>query len=391
MNTIVLDNFYNELILAEKCASEIVDIDEFRLMVEADTEEVQNQLVRNEDLTGSAVDHLKKAVSELAKMISNLISSIGNTISNLLSSKKKANFSQLNAACKSNPELAKKKITVFDSKRATKELNALSERVNKASTMDGVEYSEDPDQILADLEKYITGIGSGFTIAVTAEMMERYASSSIEAAKDIEYKLQNDQKLVAQLEAGIGVKETKKFKKRIHGFTKRITLQRKLAEARGKTAKNMGEGVADVINEMESLVKSGMALKSKDAPFSDPRMSKGMKAIQTGKYLAQNKKEVKDVASNAMKNASLLKKLNGNENIHGVLVKGKEYIDNTNKAARAEVKAQDKAARYAKRHNKYYDQSAAQSISGTVSDVKDNVKNVVKDKIPSKRTLRKPK
>lgn len=290
-----LDNmcgFYIEQ--AEEYLSMITPINAYKEIFEAYTPDTKMKVEQNAKARTGVAGTLKKALDYIKNMIHHVISTIKNFFNkSKLDEEQRAAYEKFKAACEKNPELKNKKIYVEDFTKMNAEYQAILKEAEAADRALAEGRAMDTDKLLARISSFCKNIGSGAGVAVTADAALKIAGSSREAAAMMYNTMQSNEKVYNTLVNALGAKETERLGKQLESLTKRVSVQRGIMRMKGTYCKSL-EGVVkktyDNIANITSVVSD----------FKDGKNIRG--GVKAAKA--------------AVKNSDLIRKMNGNEDIH---------------------------------------------------------------------------
>ena len=359
---------------AERYLDMIVDIDPYQEIFETYNPDVQLKVEQNEKAKTGVAGSLKKAIEAIKRMCRNLIDSIKDFFArrNLDATEKKA-YEDFKAACKKNPELKDKKVSVKDFRKFNEEYNKILEEAKKADQALAENRVCDTEAVFGRIADFTKGVASAAAVSVGCDAALNIASSSREIAQDIYASLQYDQNLYNKIENAIGKKEAKRFENQMKSLGKRLSLQRAIMKMKGTYSKSVDQALDKTFTNVKELISGtvGTVGAVKDSNY-DPNINVTGNAIQragnTAKVVGSVLKngEVGTVGKAALK-TDIPRRLLGNKEIKAGIKEISATSKKSTKEARSAYKMQKRdqrrRERYA-RHWKTHDQSKLDAILG---------------------------
>lgn len=302
---ITLDDCLFHLFSAQESLKDYTEIDVYQSIFEAEDPKVKEQIERNSRASKSAIDHVKSALDYLIELANKLIDGFKNFLSNLTMSKEeRISYDEFKAACKKDPTLKNKKVTVMDYRKMRKEYEALLKEVEEADKALAANKEYPLDKLLKKIEDFGTGAGKGILTSVTAEVAVRIAQSSQDFASLMNTAIQHDKTLLESMRQNIGKSQTKKFENEIKSYSKRATLKRKWLAKHNQLATSVEGAVRDTFSNkgLGGIVKRSLGNKeinsaAKEVGFD--AMQGGIQAVKHGfSVRSTEKREQKDDARN---------------------------------------------------------------------------------------------
>lgn len=323
--TAVMDESLYYLMLAQEALDEYIEIDTYAAIFEAESPNVKEQDAKNEAVANKTTSYLQKAIDAIISLGKSIIKAISNFLANLtMSSEERKEYEDFKKACKEDPSLKNKKVTVTDFRKMREEYEKLKIEVKEAEKALAAEKDFPLESLLNKIKGFASNAGKGVAVSVTAEAAVRLASSSKEMAQLLKSYVTSDTELMEGMKKTLGKHQTNKFKREINSLGKRISLKRAMMKLNGELATSLEGAVKDTFSK------------------------KGIFSILTR---ASGNKEVRTAVGTV-----------GADTIVGAVKGGKMAYDNT----RAEKKALKYADKVIKNQTSgdFSDQSALDSITG---------------------------
>lgn len=374
MSTVILDDCLYHLYEANRIAADYKEIDGFMEIFEADSPQVQEQANKNKEVSAGALGHLKKAGQAILNMIKKIKDAIVNFFKKRnLSKEEREAYERFKEACKQDPALKNKKITVTNWKKVQEDYNKLLKDVEARERDAAAGREGDLEALTKEIAQFCGNAGKGVAVAVTAEAALRMASSSREMAQKIYDQISNDEKIYNTLVDSIGKKETKKLQNQVKNLTYKMSLQRLKMKLNNTMAYSSQEAISETLTDVGALVKGALGLGGTVASPAEEVVSKNLvqRAGSTASRLIKNRDDVKKDLGNVKRGSGIITKALGNEEVRTTIKDTIKTNNEITKRARQKYKQDLKAEKMAKKaankkqpKRKIQDQSAMDSIIG---------------------------
>lgn len=249
---------------------------EYQMLFESDDPEVADKINNNNNVAGKTDNALLRAVKAVRGIISNIISSISNFLKQVTMGKDEyASFKSFKEACKKDPSLRNKKVTVKDFRAVQKEYDSLLNELNAA-----IEESKRNENTSCDaLIKKITGFlgkeAKSTGTIVAADALLNMAKGNINWARTISNTLSSQNSAMEVLEKELGAKGAADYKKKVNKLGKRISLERLKVKLLNQEYKSAADAVKATANTLSSYA-SGNVGKVAGAVAKDTFMAKSL-------------------------------------------------------------------------------------------------------------------
>lgn len=255
----------DEMALAESYYNEMVDLDDISLILEADEEgtEASAAVEKNTQASKGFLDHAKALFAKMRKFIAEMLQKIANFFGkNAMAAKDKKDFEEFEKACKADPALAHKRVTVPDYQKIQAEYDELIKEAEKADQMYNAGKTTDAEALMNKLKNKAASIGKAGVTTIECQLLKNYAISNRNIAKAIQSLLLNNEKFVAGLEESVGKAEAERFKKDIAKNTKGRYIARffilNILNRKLRTAQGCVDDVKDIIlKDRSKLLTTG--------------------------------------------------------------------------------------------------------------------------------------
>lgn len=255
MKTIVFDECLAGLYEAQLAMNDWIDISPYALIYEADTPVVQKALQNNNQVQQKAESGLMKAINGIINLIKRVTSSIQDFIQRMFMSKdQKTAFDNFREACKSDPSLRDKKITVADFNKISKEYDSYINEVDNAIRAEAAGQTTAADELVGRVTSFLANAGKHAGIVVAASVAEKMAADKLYVARRMATQLTNESVAMEQLREAVGNKQAKKIQKNIQRMGKRFSLHRAKVHLLHGKSQSMIEAVQKTGDELSNLL-----------------------------------------------------------------------------------------------------------------------------------------
>jgi len=258
------DEIINELYLAYTESKALIPMDEFELLFESDEGgDASEKKEANEKVKTSAVGHLKNALSAIAKLISALASKISNWLQEKsLDKEEREAYEQFKEACKADPSLRNKKITVKDYEKIKADYEAIEKEAERLD----MEYKSgriaSAKEFLKHCEDFCANASKGAAAAIAMNSALNMAHKSRAYAQKIDMALKSDRRIIEALAEQVGEANAAKFEREIEIYTNRATIRRAILKVRGKMYDTTLDCFSATYKDAKSIFKNRLGEKS---------------------------------------------------------------------------------------------------------------------------------
>lgn len=310
MSTLVLDACLYNLHQVDLLMEGYQEVGSYEAIFESEDPEVKETLVKNKKIEGGVGEHLKKAAEAVLQMIHKFIDFFKNIFGTVgMSKEEKDLYNQFKEACKKDPSLKNKQVTVKDFRETMKQYDALKKEVEQAERDLRAGKETDTDQLINKIKSFAAGAGKGIAMTVGLEAAVNIATTSDDWSKAMYMAVKNDDGPIMQsIIDNVGKKNAKDFQKTTKALGKRISLRRSWMKAKGQICENTNEAIKKTFSDLQTF--SGI--------------KKTFKKAQGNEEVKQLTKEIiGDAASSAAKAAGMASKVAVNK----ATEKPKAFID----------------------------------------------------------------
>lgn len=332
MSALLKDECLRELQFAIEESKEYTDLNAFQIIFEANEDtDTANIAEKNKEIKTGVIGHIKKAIAAIRSMIASLINSIADWLKKItMSADEKKMFEDFKEACKKDPDLKNKKITVRDFEQIKKQYEAIIKEAEETDKELAAGKNAEIKGIINKCTAFVKDVGKaiakdiGIQTALNAAHMNRGYANIISMATKA------DSRILDGIESSFGAKEAEKFQKEVSTYTNRCLLRRAILKVRGKMFKNTVEcftdsinGAKDVIGAAESLGGKAKMIGNKTATDMALRMTKNQNLKDTYQAYKDINKDLKKGERRAKVDAAKSKITNKVGDIEGK-IKNKE-------------------------------------------------------------------
>ena len=246
---------------AQECLDKRKHFTEYELLIESCiSDEKAREIAEDEMLLESAGDYIKKAIDAIKKIFEKIAESVKDFIDRMkLKGDEKDAFDAFEKACKEDPSLAKKKITVKDYRKIIKVYDEEIEKL-EAAMKDSRKSDNEIQKIMdsvSDKIKSLPNAGMVAAVTIATDVAIRAAKDNIQVAEVIQKACKSDSETLNRLLDVLGDKEKKNFEKEINKATKKISLARLIAKFRHQEERYLSDAVSDTL---DAVKKGGLFL-----------------------------------------------------------------------------------------------------------------------------------
>lgn len=260
MNVISFDDMYagdcvEALYEASQSLKDYVEIDSYSEIFESENPEVKEKIDNNKAVVEKTDNAILRAIKALKNLISRIINSITDFFKKLGMDKGERDaFEQFKEACKQDPSLKNKKITVNDYRKVIANYDEMIKEL-EATDRDLAMKKETPFQtiqrkIQEKLSQTVQSVGT----LVTSQIAYDMARDNKSAARAIGMLLKSDNTVLDKLEKDLGTAQTKKYVKDIQCLGKRVSIRRFIINIRHKQCKCLLDTLKTTTNSFVDLL-----------------------------------------------------------------------------------------------------------------------------------------
>lgn len=290
MEMIFKDEITNQLYLAYTESKAYLPIDEFELIFEADEGgEAKEKKDANDKVKKSVIDHLKNALSGIAKIISSLMSTISNWLKEKsLDKDEREKYEAFKELCKADPSLKNKKITVKDYEKIKEEYEKIEKEAERLDTEFKAGKLADAKAFLKSCADFCGNASQGATVAMGMDAALNMAHKSRAYAQTINTALKLDRRIIDGIASQVGEVNAAKFEREIEIYTNRATIRRALLRVRGKMYNTTTDCFNATYKDAQAIFNDRLGNRSIKT------MIDAHKAKQLGN-IAKGNKEIKEI------------------------------------------------------------------------------------------------
>jgi hypothetical protein len=224
----IQDECIRNIYLAQEAMKDWIPMTEYEMIYEAATDPVMAAKAKNNaEVAEKGGSFVGKAIQAVITMINKLITSITDFVQRCtMSGEERKAFDAYREACKKDPSLKNKKITVKDFRQTQAQYEQMVKEVEteiKAVKADG---NHPIDAITKKVNDFLGNAVGGVKAVFATDLGVKIAESNIQAAKVISTYLNNSKTAMQELSKSLGDKEAAKFKKRVDNASKETILNR---------------------------------------------------------------------------------------------------------------------------------------------------------------------
>lgn len=240
--------------LALEYASRIVPVSEFDMLFAEDVKDpvAEHKNVSNDENNQKSSGLLSKAFTALKNLFIRVKEAVGDFFRKMkMSSEERDAYEKFKEACKNDPKLANKKISVKDYYNLINEAKRLRSEIDKSIAGNGSNY----DEIKSKVGKLLEGAGKESMAIVAANTLLTWARSNKDMATTLNKVINEEGVFLKQMESVLGKKEASKFSKDLASLTKVLSLRKLKVQLCYKECE-WGEAIEHTIKELGHSVAS---------------------------------------------------------------------------------------------------------------------------------------
>lgn len=277
---------YSPITMFEECFTEAFCSKKKKEEAEKRAAEIKAKEEANAKAAEKGTSGLRKALDAVLAMCRAIISGIDNFFQeHKLDKAEKEAYENFKAACKQDPSLANKKITVRDYKKTFEEYQKLMKECEKEMTAVAKDADHPLESMLKKMETFVKEHAKGVAVSVGATAAINVASVDRQFAKYIRAAMYSDERLLQGMKDSMGKKEFKKMDRSIKSLSRRLSLKRRWLYITNNLYKDVTSAVLgplfDVKNIGKGMIKGvSNGIKNKgDFSGVDPRKDKNKAPI----------------------------------------------------------------------------------------------------------------
>lgn len=252
---LTIADYMNDLSLIREYMKDWVEIDEYSLLFESDSDPVVKAQAKNEEVSQKSSNVLSRMIQGVINMIKSIIESITNFFEELtLDGDEKDAFQNFREQMKKDPKLKNVKVTVQDFRKINEEYDKLLKKGETELRKAKADENHGLSGIIKEFEEAAKKKIEPASLIVTSELALKIAESDQNSARALKVALNHDKAFMEQLEKNFGKREANKFKKRIDNASEMTVLTRLMITLRGTRCKNIQTAVRSTT---EGFIKGG--------------------------------------------------------------------------------------------------------------------------------------
>lgn len=252
---LTIDDYMNDLSLIREYMKDWVEIDEYSLLFESDSDPVVKAQAKNEEVSQKSSNVLSRMIQGVINMIKSIIESITNFFEELsLDGDEKDAFQNFREQMKNDPKLKNVKVTVKDFRQINKEYDNLLKRGEEELRKAKADEKHGLSGIIQEFQEAANKKIEPMSLIISSELALKIAESDQNSARAIKVALDHDKSFMEQLEKNFGKREANKFKKRIDNASEMTMLTKLMITIRGTRCKNIQTAVKSTT---DGFIKGG--------------------------------------------------------------------------------------------------------------------------------------
>lgn len=262
-DAILYREFVDGLKEMEEAYNQYVPISEYQMIFEDGNPKVQQQANDNTKAVKKGDNAFMKVIKSLKAMIHNVIETIKNFITELrMDEKEREAFERFKAACKQDPSLKNKKVTIRDFRAINaqydKLINETEARIREVKANENTPVEDLINKISSFFKKGAMGVAS----AVSADLLLKGAVSNREFAQILHGELQKDNAALDALQDAMGEAQAKHFQKDIKRYSSESKLYGWLIRLRKEKFNSFSQCLKAEIDAINDITKGKLFSKN---------------------------------------------------------------------------------------------------------------------------------
>lgn len=251
--------------------------------------EIKAKEEANAKATAKGTSGLKKAIDAVLAMCRKIIEAIDNFFQeHALDKEEKEAYEAFKAACKQDPSLANKKITVRDFRKTFDEYKKLMAECEKEMEACAKDAEHPTESIFKKIDSFVKDNAKGVAVSLAASAAINVSSVDRQFAKYIRAAMHSDERILKGMQDAMGKKEFKKMDRGIRSLSHRFSIKRKMMSMTNNLYKDVTSGILAPIFDLKNIGK-----KILKGEASDPRQNGG--EVQIANLLLKNKSTGKTI------------------------------------------------------------------------------------------------
>lgn len=276
---------YKPLSMFDECFTEAFGSkkkEEEKKAAEAKAAELKVQEEKNKQAQEKSVSGFKKAIDGLLNMCRKIISMIENFFDEkFMDKKEKEAYEKFKAACKEDPSLANKKVTVRDYRKVQEDYKKLMDECETEIQACKENPNHPIDAITKKCKDFIKNNGKGIAVSMGAASAINMGGANRQFARLMRNIMHSDEDILQSVQKSMGAKQFKNFDKDLKSLGHFISLKRLRMWVTQSLYTDMSSAALGPVNDVMEMISG------KFTPFgSQGRMRKQlMDNKDTGKTL----------------------------------------------------------------------------------------------------------
>ena len=268
---------YSPITMFEECFTEAFGSKKKKAEEERRAAEIKAKEEANAKATAKGVSGLRKALDAVLAMCRAIIDGIDNFFQeHKLDKEEKEAYENFKLACKQDPSLANKKITVRDFKKTFEEYQKLMKECEKEMEAVAKDADHPLDSMMKKIENFAKNNAKGVAVSVAATAAVNVSSIDRQFAKYIRAAMHSDERILKGMKDVMGKKQFKKVDREIRSLSHRISLKRKWMSMTNNLYKDLTSAMLGPIFDLKNVVKGLIKGEGKDKLKNlDPRKNGG--------------------------------------------------------------------------------------------------------------------
>ena len=250
---------YKPLSMFDECFTEAFGSkkkkEEEKKAAEAKAAELKAQEEKNKQAQDKGVSGFKKVIDGLLTMCRKIIEMISNFLDEkLMDKKEKEAYQKFKAACKEDPSLANKKVTVRDYRKVQAEYKKLMDECESEIQACKEDPSHPIDAITQKCKNFLKNNGKGIAVSMGAASAINMGGVNRQFAKLMRNIMHSDEEILQSMQKSMGAKQFKNFDKDLKSLGHRLSLKRTKMWLTQSLYKDMTSAMVGPVNDVMEMI-----------------------------------------------------------------------------------------------------------------------------------------
>lgn len=254
-NAIFYKEFIDAMTEADRLSNEFIDISDYQCLFEADDPAVKESINKNKQTQVKSQNAIMKAINATKRIIQNIINAIKNFFAELkMDKEEKELYDKFKEMCKTDPSLKNKKVTVKDYRAVIDQYNKAIAEAEELDRKLKANEKNPSQELLDSVVGYAKDTAKAVGVSVTMDALDKSARSNKAFASVLYKQLENDNKILNELQKSAGEAEMNKLKNRSKILGKRISIRAAIIRKREGQFECVKDALTDSFSAAKDLI-----------------------------------------------------------------------------------------------------------------------------------------